>query len=290
MPVKGKGEMIKIALPNKGTLSENSVRLMTEAGYICKRYNRELFVHDKKNEIDFVFLRPRDIAVYVSRGIIDIGITGRDLAHEADVVLDEVLALGFGQSKFCYAVPRQSSLTPNDFNGLRIATSYPRLVKKDLAKRQIQSDIVKLDGAVEISVTLGVSDVIADVVQSGRTLTEAGLKIVGSPILESEAVIVAGPHASLENESIKTCLERLRGIVVAREYVMIEYDAPEMLLEKFCSVTPGIESPTISPLSKSGWVAVKAMVKQKNVNNAMDKLIKLGAKGIIVTNIKTCRL
>ncbi len=171
---------------------------MTEAGYKCKRYNRELIVHDKNNDIDFVFLRPRDIAIYVSRGIIDIGITGRDLAQEAEVVLDEVLALGFGQSKFCYAIPNQSSLTPDDFSGLRVATSYPQLVKKDLAERQIQADIVKLDGAVEISVTLGVADVIADVVQSGRTLTEAGLKIVGSPILESEALLISGPHTSNE--------------------------------------------------------------------------------------------
>lgn len=282
--------MIKIALPNKGTLSEDSVRLMTEAGYKCKRYNRELIVHDKNNDIDFVFLRPRDIAIYVSRGIIDIGITGRDLAQEAEVVLDEVLALGFGQSKFCYAIPNQSSLTPDDFNGLRVATSYPQLVKKDLAERQIQADIVKLDGAVEISVTLGVADVIADVVQSGRTLTEAGLKIVGSPILESEALLISGPHTSIDNTSITTCIERLRGIVVAREYVMVEYDAPKDSLEKFCAVTPGIESPTIAPLSKSGWVAVKAMVKQKDSNKIMDELTTLGAKGIIVTNIKTCRL
>jgi len=283
-------KMIKIALPNKGTLSEDAVLLMTEAGYTCKRYNRELIVHDKNNMIDFIFLRPRDIAVYVSRGIIDIGITGRDLAKEADVVLDEILALGFGKSKFCYAVSRDSNQTPDDFNGLRIATSYPHLVKIDLTKRQIQADVVKLDGAVEISVTLGVADVIADVVQSGRTLTEAGLKVVGLPILKSEAMLIAGPHTSLEDASITTCLERLRGIVVAREYVMVEYDAPKEILEKFCAVTPGIESPTIAPLSKSGWVAVKAMVKQKNTNKIMDELSKLGAKGIIVTHIKTCRL
>jgi ATP phosphoribosyltransferase len=263
---------------------------MTEAGYTCKRYNRELFVHDKKNEIDFVFLRPRDIAVYVSRGIIDIGITGRDLALEADVILDEVLALGFGKSKFCYAVSRESHQTPDDFNGLRIATSYPHLVKKDLSRRQIQADVVKLDGAVEISVTLGVADIIADVVQSGRTLAEAGLKIVGSPILESEALLISGPHTSLEHLSITTCIERLRGIVVAREYVMVEYDAPKNILEKFCAVTPGIESPTIAPLSKSGWVAVKAMVKQKDINTTMDELTELGAKGVIVTDIRTCRL
>jgi len=282
--------MIKIALPNKGTLSEDAVRLMTEAGYACKRYDRELFVYDKKNDVEFIFLRPRDIAVYVNRGLIAIGITGRDLAREADVAFDEVLTLGFGQSKFCYAVPRESSLAPDVFNGLRIATSYPHLVRQDMARRKIAADIVKLDGAVEISVKLGVADVIADVVQTGRTLTEAGLKIVGSPILESEALVIAGPQTSINDTAIQTCLDRLRGIVVAREYVMVEYDAPEILLEKFCAITPGIESPTIAPLSKSGWVAVKAMVRQKEANRVMDELTSLGAKGIIVTNIRTCRL
>lgn len=282
--------MIKIALPNKGTLSEEAARLMTEAGYTCRRYDRELFVYDKKNEIAFIFLRPRDIAVYVSRGIINLGITGRDLAMEADVVFEEVLTLGFGQSKFCYAVPQESDLTPDMFEGYRIATSYSNLVRQDLDRRKIRAEVVKLDGAVEISVKLGVADAIADVVQTGRTLTEAGLKIVGDPIIESEALVIAGPQTTIHDRAIQTCIDRLRGIVVAREYVMIEYDAAENMLEKFCIITPGIESPTISPLSKPGWVAVKAMVRQKEANRIMDELTLLGAKGIIVTNIRTCRL
>lgn len=282
--------MIKIALPNKGSLSEDAVRLMTEAGYGCKRYHRELFVEDKKNGIAFVFLRPRDIAVYVSRGIIAVGITGRDLAMETGVPFEEILALGFGHSRFRYAVPRESALSPDEFNGLRIATSYPNLVRRDLERRNLSADIVTLDGAVEISVKLGVADAIADVVQTGRTLTEAGLKIVGAPILDSEALVIAGSKTRVTDEPIACCLDRLRGIVVAREYVMIEYDAPEKSLDQFCAITPGIESPTIAPLSKPGWVAVKAMVRQNRANAIMDELARHGAKGIIVTNIRTCRL
>ena len=282
--------MLKIALPNKGALSELATQLMTEAGYTCKRYRRELSVMDRDHGIEFVFLRPRDIAVYVSRGVLDLGITGRDLAAEAGVDVREILPLGFGKSRFCFAVPHESDLAPDRFSGLRIATSYPNLVKQYLSENNLSADIISLDGAVEISVSLGVADVIADVVETGRTLTQAGLKVVGDPLLHSEAVVVTGGKNRTLTAPLQVCIERLRGIVVAREYVMIEYDAPKHLIEKVCAITPGIESPTISPLSKPDWVAVKAMVKQKNVNEIMDELAMLGAKGVVVTDIRACRL
>jgi len=282
--------MLKIALPNKGSLADEALRLMSEAGYACKRYHRELWVHDKDQEIDFVFLRPRDIAVYVDRGILDLGITGRDLAEEANVRVVELLPLGFGRSSFCYAVPKESDLTPERFAGLRVGCSYPRLVERDLKKRGIAAEIISLDGAVEISVALGVADAIADVVQSGQTIIQAGLKIVGDPLLESEAILIARRRDSALNPAFKVVMERLQGIVVARDYVMVEYDAPEGLLPAFCALTPGIESPTVAPLSKAGWVAVKAMVRRKGINDIMDELAARGAKGIIVTNIQACRL
>jgi ATP phosphoribosyltransferase len=143
---------------------------------------------------------------------------------------------------------------------------------------------------VEVSIALEVADVIADVVQTGRTLMDAGLKIVGAPLLESEAIVITNHRKAALSEPFKVCIERLRGVVVARDYVMVEYDAPKEGLEDFCALTPGIESPTIAPLSKQGWVAVKAMTKRKSVNDVMDRLSVLGAKGIIVTNIQACRL
>jgi ATP phosphoribosyltransferase len=282
--------MLHVALPNKGALSEEAVRLVAEAGYSCRRYGRELFVSDRDNGVEFAFLRPRDIAVYVSRGVLELGITGRDLTTEAGVTLSEFLPLGFGASRFCYAVPVGSGLTPERFGGLRIATSFPELVRGDLRQRGIEAEIVTLDGAVEISVALGVADVIADVVESGRTLVEAGLETVGDPVLRSEALLVARDASLAQRDDVKTFIERLRGIVVARDFVMVEYDAPRAVLEQACAITPGIESPTIAPLSKEGWVAVKAMVRRKDVNAMMDELSRLGAKGIIVTDIRTCRL
>lgn len=282
--------MLKIALPNKGSLSDEAVRLIREAGYNCRRYSRELIVFDNAYEVEFVFLRPRDIAIYVSKGILDMGVTGRDLALDSRADVVELLPLGFGRSDFQYAVPAETDLDPDRFSGKRIATSYPQLVAEDLNRRGVDAEIICLDGAVEISVRLGVADAIADVVQTGRTLTAAGLKVVGDPLLSSEAVLVARTRDIERQEKVHTFLDRIRGIVVAREYVMVEYDIPETMLEMACVVTPGIESPTVSPLSKKGWVAVKSMSKKRDVNQIMDSLTKIGAKGIIVTDIRTCRI
>jgi len=282
--------MLKIAIPNKGSLSEDAVRLIREAGYNCRRYSRELIVLDNANRVEFVFLRPRDIAIYVSKGILEMGVTGRDLALDSRADVVELLPLGFGRSSFHYAVPVETDLRPDGFGGLRIATSYPQLVSEDLKRRGIDAEIIRLDGAVEISIRLGVADAIADVVQTGRTLQAAGLEVVGEPLLSSEAVLVARTRDIEQQETVGLFLDRIRGIVVAREYVMVEYDIPESMLEIACVITPGIESPTVSPLSKEGWVAVKSMAKQRDVNQIMDSLTKIGAKGIIVTDIRTCRI
>jgi ATP phosphoribosyltransferase len=282
--------MLRIALPNKGSLSEKAITLVGEAGYQCLRTGRELMVTDNDNEIEFVFLRPRDIAVYVSSGIFDLGITGRDLFLDSERKVHELLPLGFGGSTFRYAIAKDKDLTPAQFGGLRIATSYPNIVKQDMARRGLDVKIVTLDGAVEISVRLGVADAIADVVSSGRTLVEAGLKVVGEPILKSEAVVIANDPAIAESSLVKTFLDRLQGIVVARDYVMIEYDVPRSELKQACTITPGIESPTVAPLNDPAWVAVKAMTRRKGINGIMDDLAALGAKGIMVTDIRTCRL
>jgi ATP phosphoribosyltransferase len=282
--------MLQIALPNKGSLSEGAVEVAREAGYGCRRYSRELMVRDTENDVEFYFLRPRDIAVYVGNGLLDLGITGRDLALDGDAKVSELMGLGFGKSSFRYAVPREKDWTPDSFDGLRIATSYPKLVEKDMAERGQKVSIVKLDGAVEISIQLGVADVIADVVQTGKTLEEAGLKIVGEPVMKSEAIVVARDEDFAQDPDVRIFLDRLKGIIVAREFVMIEYDAPEALLEQASALTPGIESPTVAPLSKPGWVAVKSMARRAGINGVMDRLQNLGAKGIIVTDIRTCRI
>ncbi len=282
--------MLQIALPNKGALSEDAVRIIKEAGYKCKRYHKELVARDPKNNIEFVFLRPRDIAVYVANGIIDLGITGRDLALDSRADVSELMGLKFGSSDFYYAVPKNSTLSPDGLENKKIATSYPNIVLDDLEKRGIQANVIKLNGAVEISVQLGVADAIADVVQSGKTLQMAGLKIIGEPIMRSEAILIAREKNIAQNPDIDTFIKRIQGIVTAREYAIVEYDISKESLDRACEITPGIESPTVSPLKEKEWFAVKAMIKSNRVNAIIDQLSDIGAKGILVTDIRTCRI
>jgi ATP phosphoribosyltransferase len=283
--------MLKIAIPNKGQMSEPAAILLQEAGYQCKLTGRELVTYDTRNDISFFFIRPRDITTYVGRGIIDLGLTGRDMVEDNDVANAELLPLGFARSKFYYAVPKDSGVDIEHLDGKRIATSYPGIVAKDLKRRGATAQIFRLDGAVEISIELGVADVIADVVDSGRTLEQAGLVRIGTPIIESEAVVIARhAGAAQDNPAIRQFIGRLQGALLARQYVMVEYDIPGAALETACAITPGIESPTIAPLSKQNWFAVKAMVAAELIHQEIDRLKAVGAKGIIVTEIKTCRL
>ena len=281
---------LKLAIPNKGALSEGAVKLLGEAGYRCFRSGRELIVADNANGIDFVFLRPRDIALYVGRGILDLGITGRDLAADSGAGVAELLPLGFGKSRFCFAAPAAKKMSVGDLNGLRIATSYPQLLGGMLKARDMNCTIVKLDGAVEISIRLGVADAIADVVESGATLREAGLAILGEPLMSSEALLVARDAAVAERPEVKRLIGRLRGIIRAAEYAMVEYDIPRDKLEQACRITPGVEAPTVAPLANPDWVAVKAMVRRKECNRIMDELYEIGGRGIFVADIRSCRL
>ena len=282
--------MLQIALPNKGALATDAIDLVSDAGYRCRRVDRELLVRDADNGVNFYFLRPRDIATYVSNGVLDLGITGRDLLRESRIRLEELIPLGFGKARLCYAAPKDTNLHPDAFGGLRVATSFVHLVTQDLARRGVDAVVVPLDGAVEVSPRLGVADVVADLVQSGRTLEAAGMAAVGDPIIESEAILVGRTGHGAASSAARLFMQRVRGILVAREYVMVEYDCPRARLGAACRVTPGIEAPTVAPLSRSDWVAVKAMAQRSGINAIMDALEALGVKGIVITDIRTCRI
>jgi ATP phosphoribosyltransferase len=281
--------MLRIAVPNKGALSSASSQLLCDAGYRARRESAELVVADTEHDIEFFFLRPRDIAVYVGSGRLDLGITGRDLLLDSASSAEELLPLGFGFSSFRYAAPEGELSDVSDLAGRRIATSFPGLVKADLARRGLSAEIVTLDGAVETAVRLGVADVVADVVETGTTLRAAGLALLGEPMLRSEAVVIAkrGGQLSSPHERL---LRRVQGVLVARRYVMMDYDVPSSVLDKACDITPGYESPTISPLQREGWSAVRAMVPRVEVHRTMDDLWDLGARGILVSDIQACRL
>ena len=281
--------MLKIAVPNKGSLSESATLMLKEAGYRQRVDTRDLVLIDPDNEIEFYYLRPRDIAVYVGSGELELGITGRDLLIDSGVSATEILPLDFGRSTFRFAGPIGSNLNESSLTEMRIATAYPGLLDKYLSDRSIQATIVRLDGAVESAIRLGVADAIADVVSTGGTLRQAGLAVFGDPLLQSEAIVIEGSK-TVRTDAIETFIRRLNGVVIARQYVLVDYDVPNKDLDVACAMTPGIESPTVSPLQKSDWSAVRAMVKKKDVNRILDDLWKVGARGILVTDIHACRL
>ncbi len=281
--------MLRIALPNKGSLADSAISILKEAGYRQRTDSRDLILIDPNNNVEFYYLRPRDIAIYVGTGELEAGITGRDLLIDSGAQAQEILSLDFGKSTFRFAAPVGRSFSLSDINGKRIATAYPGLVENYLQKNSISAAVVRLDGAVESSVRLGVSDVIADVVSTGNTLKQAGLETFGDPILESEAVLIERSGVDL-NKELEILKRRLQGVVTARQYVLLDYDVPSAQVEEACAITPGLESPTISPLQKKDWVAVRAMVLRAETNLLMDQLWALGARGILVTDIHACRL
>ena len=279
--------MLKIAVPNKGSLSETAAQMLHEAGYVGRRDPKELIVADPRNGVEFFYLRPRDIATYVGSGALDVGITGRDLLLDSGSAAAEIAALDFAASTFRFAGPTGVFTDLEDLIEKRVATSYPGLVGDFLAANGVTADLIRLDGAVESAVRLGVADAVADVVETGSTLRKQGLEIFGPVILESEAVLISSPSNA---PGIDTLLRRLQGVMVARQFVLIDYDLPARLLEQAVALTPGIESPTVSPLRDPQWVAVRAMVKRDGTNHIMDDLYELGARAILVTPIHAARI
>lgn len=280
---------LRIAVPNKGSLSDATVEMLREAGYRTRRDSRELVVTDADNDVEFFYLRPRDIAVYVGSGTVDAGVTGRDLLLDSGSHAVEVMGLGFGASTFRYAAAPGRVATVADIEGKRVATSYPELVRSHLAGHGVDAEVVRLDGAVETAITLGVADVIADVVETGATLRSQGLEVFGEPILRSEAVLIRGDRPG-EAMAVEVVQRRLTGVITARTYVMVDYDCPREIVDKACELTPGLESPTVSPLQDRAWVAVRAMIPRAGRNRLMDELYDLGARAILVTDIAACRL
>ena len=281
--------MLRIAIPNKGSLADESIAILKEAGYKQRTDSRDLVLVDVVNAVEFYYLRPRDIAIYVGSGELEAGITGRDLLIDSGADATEVLALSFGGSTFRFAGPSAKGYSIKDISGKRVATAYPGLVTSHLNTLGISAEVVRLDGAVESSVRLGVADLIADVVSTGNTLRQAGLEIFGDPILTSEAIVISRKDVSIVPE-LEVLIRRLQGVVTARQYVLMDYDIKKSDVDAACAITPGLESPTISPLQNPEWLAVRAMVLRTQTNKVMDDLYVLGARGILVTDIHACRL
>ena len=279
--------MLRVAVPNKGMLSETGIQMLSEAGYVVRRDPKELIVFDPRNEVEFFYLRPRDIATYVGSGALDVGITGRDMLVDSGSSAIEIAGLEFGASTFRFAGPDGRFTALSDLEGARVATSYPGLVGGYLENAGISVNLVSLDGAVESAVRLGVADAVADVVSTGTTLRQQGLTVFGPVILESTAVLISAAEGL---PGLETFHRRLNGVLVARQYVLMDYDLPIALVEQAAKITPGLESPTVSPLKDSAWAAVRVMVPRINMNMVMDELYALGARAILVSPIHAARI
>ncbi|MFM6978286.1 MAG: ATP phosphoribosyltransferase [Micrococcales bacterium] len=279
--------MLKVAVPNKGILSETAIMMLKEAGYAVRRDPKDLHVVDSQNQVEFFYLRPRDIATYVGAGSLDLGFTGLDLLLDSRSKAKPLANLDFGGSTFRFAGPVGAFSNIKQLAGKRIATAYVNLVEDFLDQQGIKAELVQLDGAVEVSVRLGVADAVADVVSTGNTLRQAGLEIFGPTILESTAQLIVAPSHDVDYEQL---LRRLQGVIVAREYVIVDYDCPTSIIEEATKITPGIESPTISPLRDTDWVAVRALVKSAEVNHVMDELYAIGARAILVSALHAARI
>ena len=280
--------LLRIAVPNKGSLSQSATEILREAGYRQREDSKQLTLIDTENGVEFFYLRPRDIALYVGEGTLDVGITGRDLLRDSGAKAEEVTGLGFGRSRFRFAGPQGSFTDLGQLAGTRIATSYVGVVRAFLEERGIDATVVRLDGAVETSIQLGVADVIADVVETGSTMRQAGLEVFGETILESEAVLVT--RGGSVPSGFEVFKRRIEGVLVARSYVMMDYDIESANVNAAVALTPGIEGPTIAPLHREGWVAVRAMVPRDGSQRLMDELFDIGARGILLTDIHACRL
>jgi len=281
--------MLRVAVPNKGSLSEPASQMLSEAGYRQRSDSKELVLVDVEHDTEFFFLRPRDIAIYVGSGQLDVGITGEDLLLDSGAKVDVVLQLGFARSTFRFAARPSTVTTVEELAGKRVATAYPGLVDAYLSERAIHAQIIRLDGAVETAVRLDVADAIADVVETGTTLRHAGLETFGEPLLKSQAVLIRRADAQ-QSSQVEQMVRRLQGVMVARKYVLMDYDIPNELVEQAVAITPGIESPTVAPLMREGWSAVRSMVPASETNRIMDELYEVGARGIIVTGIHASRL
>lgn len=282
-------ELLRVAVPNKGSLAEPASEMLREAGYRQRNDHRELVLQDPDNSTEFFFLRPRDIALYVGSGRLDVGITGEDLLLDSGAKAEVILQLGFAASTFRFAASTGSSKSLADLRGRRIATAYPGLLAHYLAEQGVEAEVIKLDGAVETAVRLDVADAIADVVETGTTLRGAGLEIFGEPLFRSQAALVRRTGAA-SSSAVDQLVRRLQGVMIARQYVLMDYDIADHLVEQAVAVTPGFESPTVSPLRTAGWSAVRAMVPRRDTNRLMDELWEIGARAILVTDIHACRL
>jgi ATP phosphoribosyltransferase len=280
---------LRIGIPSKGRLSELAGELLQQAGLSFRRQERSLFARVSGLPVDLTFLRTDDIPVLCAEGAIDLGLTGSDLVAEAGVDVLTRLQLGVGRCRLAICVPIDADIiAASQLNGLRVATSFPRVTEDYLRQRSANVHLVPLSGSVEVMIALGVADAIVDLVETGSTLAANRLRIL-EDIGQYETVVIQGRHCR-QTELADRIVRRMEGVVIARSYSLLEYNIPRERLPEAEQITPGYKSPTINSLEDPAWCAVRVMVKRSDVIAAMEQLESLGASAIVETAIANCRL
>lgn len=288
-PQKPMTHNLRIGIPSKGRLSEQASELLNQAGLHFRRQERTLFALVKQLPIDIVFLRTDDIPILCSEGAIDLGITGSDLVEESLAEVDARMSLGVGKCRLSLCVPEDSPVnSAKMLSGKSIATSFPNVTRKYLSDRGVTAHLVELSGSVEIMISLGVADAIVDLVETGSTLAANRLRILAD-IGTYETILIQN-RSRRQPEMAERIIRRLEGVVIAREYSLLEYNIPRPQLADAEAVTPGFNSPTVSALEDPGWCSVRVMVRRKEVIEVMEKLEAIGASAILETAIGNCRL
>ncbi len=282
-------ENLRIGIPSKGRLSELATGLLNQAGLHFRKQERTLFALVKQLPIDIIFLRTDDIPTLCAEGAIDLGITGSDLVEESQQRVDLRMPLGVGRCKLSLCVPDTSTIQDcRELDGKRVATSFPALTRSFLAQHKANPRLVELSGSVEIMISLGVADAVVDLVETGSTLAANRLRVL-TDIGQYETVLVQNPNCR-NQEMADRIVRRLEGVVIARDYSLLEYNVPREKLAEAEAITPGFNSPTVNALEDPEWCAVRVMVPRKEVIPAMEKLEQIGASAILETEIGNCRL
>jgi len=278
--------LLRLALPNKGRLAEPAVALLHDAGIEVELSERRLSAVARNVEIELLFVRTGDVAEYVRDGLVDLGLTGQDLVAERGDGLEPILDLGFGACSLVLAVPTGGGIeTVGALAGCRIATTFPRLTRDFLRDRGVDAQVIEVTGAVEVTPQLGVADAVVDLVASGSTLRANGLRPIAT-LLESQAVLVAGSSASLEDPRVAGLIAMLRSVVEARgkEYMMM--NAPAASIDRIRELIPGLSGPTVMPLADPSMIAIHSVVERGQLWRIIPALKEAGARDILIVPIE----
>lgn len=278
---------LKLALQKSGRLSEKSLKLLEECGIKISNGTRKLKAVSSNFPLEILFLRDDDIPQYVEQGVADIGILGLNEVLEQQKQIETLQKLGFAQCRLSLAIPKEENYNGIQyFENKKIATSYPEILSNYFQEKNINAQIEKIGGSVEIAPGIGLSDAIFDIISTGSTLLTNGLKEVET-VVESEAVLVSNTDLSEEKKDIlKKLLFRINAVKEAFESKYILLNVPNENLEKIINILPGMKSPTILPLAESGWSSIHSVIKEDQFWEVIEKLKNEGAQGILVLEIE----